>query len=283
MEPAFKPDQPTTPVHGDLASQAADEARKALAVENTRLRASLREAEQATMEFLDLVAHELKQPLTAVQGYAKMLMMGIGGELSETQEEFVQVINANADRMGKLVNDLLEISRLEAGRITLKLAAVDLREIVEETLAKSRAEIESRHHTLQFEVPEELPPVMGDRVRLLQILTKLVSNAYMYTPDGGTIRIVAGRTDDPAVPAGHLQVSVSDTGIGISVQHLPRLDEKFFRADHELVRAQPGNGLGVPIAHHLVELHGGQFWVESELDKGSTFSFTLPIASQSAE
>jgi signal transduction histidine kinase len=283
MEPAFKPDQPTTPVQDDLVSQAADEVQKALAIENARLRARLREAEQAKMDFLDLVAHELKQPMTAVQGYAKMLMMGIGGELSETQEQFVQVINANADRMGKLVNDLLEISRLEAGRITLQLAAVDLRKIVEETLANCRGEIESRHHTLQLEVPEELPPVMGDRVRLLQILTKLVSNAYRYTPDGGTIRIVAGRTDHLALPAGHLQVSVSDTGIGISAQDLPRLEEKFFRADRELVREQPGNGLGVPIARRLVELHGGQFTVESELDKGSTFSFTLPIASQSAE
>jgi signal transduction histidine kinase len=185
--------------------------------------------------------------------------------------------------MGKLVNDLLEISRLEAGRIKLKLAAVDLRGIVEETVANSRSEIESRRHTLHLEVPEELPPVMGDRERLLQILTNLVRNAYMYTPEGGTIRIAVGVADGHATPAGHLQVSVSDSGIGISGQDLARLEEKFFRADRELVRAQPGNGLGVPIARHLVELHGGQFLVESELDQGSTFSFTVPVAVQGAE
>jgi signal transduction histidine kinase len=283
MGPAFKPEQPTTPIHGDLASQTADEVQAALAIENARLRERLGEAEQAKIEFIDLVAHELKQPMTAMQGYAKMLMMGIGGELSETQEQFVQVINANADRMGKLVNDLLEISRLEAGRIKLKLAAVDLRGIVEETVANSRSEIESRRHTLHLEVPEELPPVMGDRERLLQILTNLVRNAYMYTPEGGTIRIAVGVADGHATPAGHLQVSVSDSGIGISGQDLARLEEKFFRADRELVRAQPGNGLGVPIARHLVELHGGQFLVESELDQGSTFSFTVPVAVQGAE
>jgi signal transduction histidine kinase len=236
------------------------------------------DVEQAKLEFIDFVAHELKQPMTAIQGYAKMLLMDIGGELSDTQRQFVEVINSNADRMGKLVNDLLEISRLEAGRITLKLAPVRLSQIVDETLTNCLAEIESRHHTLDVEVPDDLPPVMGDRERLLQILTNLVSNAYLYTPEGGAICVSVGWPEGSEEPPGHLLVSVSDTGIGISPRDLDRLEEKFFRADHELVHEQPGNGLGVPISRHLVDLHGGKFVVESQPDRGSTFRFTVPIA-----
>jgi signal transduction histidine kinase len=233
---------------------------------------------QAQLEFIDFVAHELKQPMTAIQGYSKMLMLGLGGELSDTQQQFVEVINTNIDRMGKLIDDLLEISRLEAGRVNLKLAPVSIREVVDETLAGSRGEIEARHHTLDVEVPEGLPSALGDRERLIQILTNLVSNATRYTPDGGTIQIGAGRCDRPEMPPAQLLVTVSDTGIGISPQEMAKLEEKFFRADHDLVRAQPGTGLGVPIARHLVDLHGGELVVESEVNRGSTFSFTIPIA-----
>lgn len=239
--------------------------------------------EETNLEFIDFVAHELKQPMTSLQGYAKMLLMGIGGDLSETQRGFVEVINSNADRMGRLVNDLLEISRLEAGRITLKLAPVDLGELVEETAAISRAEIESRHLALQVETSGDLPPVMADRERLVQILTHVVRNATMYTPEGGTIRMTLGWPDRSMATMDHLLVGISDTGIGMSPQEIGRLGEKFFRADHDLVRGQPGNGLGLPIARHLVELHGGEFIIESEPGEGSTFSFTVPIARESHE
>lgn len=238
-------------------------------------------ADEAKLEFIDFVAHELKQPMTSLQGYAKMLLMGIGGELSGTQREFVEVINSNADRMGKLVNDLLEISRLEAGRIKLNLAPVDLGQVVEEVATNSRAEIESRHLTLEVETTPDLPLVMADRERLIQILTHVVVNAYMYTPEGGAIRMTLGWPDRRMASMDHLLVSISDTGLGMSHQEIGRLGEKFFRGDHDLVRGQPGNGLGLPIVRHLVELHGGEFMIESELGRGSTFSFTVPIARES--
>ncbi len=250
----------------------------ALALEVLRLEERVQEAEQDKAEFIDFAAHELKQPMTSVQGYAKMLTMGIGGELNDTQREFVEVINANADRMGKLVNDLLEISRLEAGRIKLKLTPVQLGEVVAETLATTRSAIEARHHTLEVDIPEHLPPVLGDRERLIQLLTNLVSNAYRYTPDGGTIQITVCVRDHGQMPSGHLRVSVSDTGIGLSPEDLFNLNEKFFRADHDLVQRQPGTGLGLAIVRHLVVLHGSELTVESQVDSGSTFSFTLPIA-----
>jgi signal transduction histidine kinase len=238
---------------------------------------------QAKSEFIDFVAHELKQPMTSIQGYAKMLVMGIGGELTDMQMQFVEVINSNADRMGKLVNDLLEISRLEAGRTKLKLAAVDIRQVVDETVANTRAEIEARQHRLEVDVSEGLPSVLGDAERLVQILTNLVSNAYRYTPDGGTIRIAANGSEYPELPPGHLYVGVSDTGIGMSPQELLRLEGNFFRADHDLVQQQPGTGLGVSIARNLIELHGGELVIESKVGQGSTFRFTLPIANKSSE
>jgi signal transduction histidine kinase len=225
--------------------------------ERSRMYQNVTEAERAKAEFIDFVAHELKQPMTAMQGYAKLLAMGIGGELSDTQQEFVRIINSNVERMGKLV--------------------------VDETIANTRTEIEARHHRLELHVARGLPPVLGDRGRLVQILTNLVSNAYQYTPDGGTIEIAADGWDDMEAPQGHVLVSISDTGIGMSPTDIANLEKQFFRADHDLVRAQPGTGLGVSIARNLVELHGGQFMIESELGKGSTFRFTLPIARASNE
>jgi signal transduction histidine kinase len=213
-----------------------------------------------------------------MQGYAKMLTLGIGGELNDMQKEFVRVINSNVDRMGKLVNDLLEISRLEAGRTRLMLAPVRLRDVVDETVATTRTEIDARHHTLTVDVPDDLPPVLADRERLIQILTNLVSNAYKYTPPGGQIQITANGHDRAETPPGHLLVSVHDNGIGMSPKEIAGLYEKFFRGDHDLVREQPGTGLGVSITRSLVELHGGEFLVESAPGEGTTFRFTMPIA-----
>ncbi|MBN1138034.1 MAG: GAF domain-containing protein [Anaerolineae bacterium] len=269
-------DQPFTPTDIGLVQTMANQA--AAALENARLYEGVAEANQAKSEFIDFVAHELKQPMTSMQGYARMLTMGIGGELAPMQTQFVQVITSNVDRMGKLVNDLLEISRLEAGRTKLKLEPVQLREVIDETLINTRTEIDARHHTLEVAVPDDLPPVMGDRERLVQIMTNLVSNAYKYTPEGGIIRIAVDGRDQQEVPPGHLVISVSDTGIGMSPQEMAGLQEKFFRADQPLVRDQPGTGLGVSITRGLVALHGGELVVKSEAGKGTTFSFTVPTA-----
>jgi signal transduction histidine kinase len=260
----------------DFVRRLADHA--AIAIENARLYEKVRDADEAKSEFIDFVAHELRQPMTAVQGYAKMLTMGIGGELTKTQNEFVQVITSNVERMGKLVNDLLEVSRLEAGRTSLQLALVQLDEVIQETIANARTEIDARQHTLTVTIAQDLPKVIGDSDRLGQILTNLVSNAYMYTPDGGSIRISVNSPEADEPPADYLLVSVEDTGIGMSAQDLAKLEEKFFRGDHELVRSQPGSGLGVFITHKLVALHGGELRVESEPGRGSAFRFTVPIA-----
>ena len=261
----------------DLRLMAALVDRAALTMENHQLQEGMVELDQSGIEFMDFVAHELKQPMTSVKGYAKMLTLGIGGELNETQSQFVQVIASNVDRMGKLVDDLLEISRLESGRIKLAPEQLQPREILDQALAAIKPEVEAREHTIEVNVPGELPLVTGDRNRLLQILGYLLSNACRYTPEGGTIRASVGEPDSAAASPETLLFSISDTGIGISPEDLVRLD-KFYRADHDLVVSQPGLGLGISIARGLIALHGGELSIESEPDRGSTFSFTVPVA-----
>ena len=246
--------------------------------ENAGLPDNAPAVEQTNLEFVEFVAHALKQPMTSIQGYAKMMLLGIGGELNDTNKQFAQVINSSAERLGKMVNGLLDISRLEAGRVELDLGPVLLGEVVDEAITRTRTEIETRHQTVDVDISEGLPPAMGDRERLIQVVTHLLNNACAYTPEGGAIRIAAERHDRPGASSGYLLVSVGDTGIGISSGDLARLGEKFFRGDHDLVRAQRGLGVGVPIVRHLVALHGGELLVESEPEKGSTFRFTVPIA-----
>jgi signal transduction histidine kinase len=260
----------------DLAILSALVDQAALAIENHRLLERIAELEQAKLDFIDFVAHELKQPMTAMQGYAKMLMMGIGGDLSDRQTQFVQVINANVGRLARLVTNLLEISRLEAGRVKLQLEQLQPGPLVDQALAAIQPQIESRQHSLEVDLPEDPPTCTGDRERLVQILTNLLSNACLYTPPGGTIRISLSVQEPAGTSPGYLLFSVADTGIGMSPEDIASLD-KFFRADRDLVASQPGTGLGISIVRYLVELHGGELLIESELDRGSTFSFTLPL------
>ncbi|MGB9871463.1 MAG: GAF domain-containing protein [Anaerolineae bacterium] len=254
----------------DFVVRLADHA--AIAIENARLFAAVEAANQAKTEFISFVSHELKQPMTAIKGYTDLLVKGLAGDLTETQRSFLEVIRSNVNRMDTMVQELLDMSRIEAGRLRLEIGQVALREAVEEAVRMIRQEVEAKRQTLEVEIAEPLPPVKADRNRVVQILTNLLSNAYKYTPEEGHIRV----TVHP--DGGFVVCSVSDTGIGISPEEQERLFTKFFRSQHPMVRSVPGTGLGLVITRSLVELQGGQIWVESEPGKGSTFTFTLPVA-----
>jgi len=254
----------------DFVVRLADHA--AIAMENARLFAAVEAANQAKTEFISFVSHELKQPMTAIKGYTDLLVKGLAGDLTETQRSFLEVIRSNVNRMDTMVQELLDMSRIESGRLRLEIGQVALREAIEEAVRAIRQEIEARRQTLEVEIAEPLPPVRADRNRVVQILTNLLSNAYKYTPEEGRIRV----TVQPN--GGFVVCSVSDTGIGIAPEEQERLFTKFFRSQHPLVRSVPGTGLGLVITKSLVELQGGQIWVESEPGKGSTFTFTLPVA-----
>ena len=254
----------------DFVVRLADHA--AIAMENARLFAAVEAANQAKTEFISFVSHELKQPMTAIKGYTDLLVKGLAGDLTDMQRSFLEVIRSNVDRMDTMVQELLDMSRIEAGRLRLEIGQVALREAIEEAVRAIRQEIEARRQTLEVEIAEPLPPVRADRNRVVQILTNLLSNAYKYTPEEGHIRV----TVQP--DGGVVICSVSDTGIGIAPEEQERLFTKFFRSQHPMVRSVPGTGLGLVITKSLVELQGGQIWVESEPGKGSTFTFTLPVA-----
>ena len=259
----------------DFVTRLADHA--AIAIENARLYQHAQAANQAKTEFMSVASHELKTPMTSIKGYAKLLALGVAGELTERQRDFLSIIGTNVDRMDRLVADLLDVSRIEAGRLRLDLAAVDMHEVVDSVVESVRAQIDAKELTLEVSMPSILPRVWGDQGRLMQILTNLVSNAYKYTPNGGLICISVNDQGDGS-STGFLTISVRDTGVGISSEDQQKLFSKFFRADDPRIRKVPGTGLGLSITKSLVETHGGQIWFESEPDRGTTFTLTLPVA-----
>lgn len=234
------------------------------------------EVDRLKSEFVATVSHELRTPMTSIRGYVDILLMGAAGALSENQTHFLEIIRNNTERLNVLVADLLDVSRLEAGKVNLTLQEVDLKEIAEDVVetVKLRSEEEEKSMNFSIEVAKELPPVYADPDRLRQIVTNLVENAYHYTPESGdvTLAISAPNGDNK------VQVDIHDTGVGIKLEDQQQVFERFYRGEDPLVLATPGTGLGLPIVKQLVEMQRGEIWVKSpgEHGKGSTFSFTLP-------
>jgi PAS domain S-box-containing protein len=229
------------------------------------------EVAQMKSEFVSTVSHELRTPMTSIKGFVDLLLLGAAGDVSERQKHFLNIIKTNVDRLATLVGDLLDLSRIETGRLRLKLERIDFSDVVKVVVDSLRAKIESKKLETIVDLPDYLPMVMGDRDRLIQILTNLVANAYQYTPPGGQIQIAVTPNDDS------IQVTVADNGIGISDEDQTKIFDRFFRADHPIVRETGGTGLGLPIVKNLIELHGGDLWLRSELGEGTQFSFTLPF------
>lgn len=234
------------------------------------------EVDRMKSAFVANVSHELRTPLTAIKGYVEVLLAGMAGELTDRQRHFLQVILNHADRLVNLVNDLLDLSRLEAGRIRLQPEKVELEPLIRDLVRdfRRRVQKENRQLTIKREIEPDLPPVYADPKRTEQILVNLLENAVRYTPDGGTIWVSACRYDDD-----YVVVSVRDTGIGIPPEDQDKIFERFYRGQHPLVLATPGTGLGLPIVRQLVEMQGGKIWLESTgvPGEGTTFYFTIPI------
>lgn len=229
------------------------------------------EAERAKNEFVSTVSHELRTPMTSVKGYADLLLMGAAGSLSELQRNFLSIIKSNADRLSTLVNDLLDLSRIETGKVQLQMKPVAMETLVEQVVMTMLPKAEEKEIRLSYVTPPALPKVYGDPDRLTQILTNLVGNAYKYTPTGGSVCIYV------YVREGMMQVGVADTGIGISQEDQAKIFERFFRVDDPLVHEVSGTGLGLSITVSLVRMHGGDIKVESELGEGSIFTFSVPL------
>ena len=235
----------------------------------------LAQIDEMKSEFISIVSHELRTPLTAIKGFTDLILEGDAGEISEQQREFLEIVQSNSDRLVALINDMLDISRIESGRITLNREEVDIAAAVEQVIAALRPLIDDKQMQVQTELVEEPTGIVADRARLQQILTNLISNACKYTLEGGWITVRSEALE------GQIALSVSDTGIGIPPEALPHIFSKFYRADQPLARDVGGSGLGLAITKSLVEMHGGKIAIASRTGVGTTVRFTLPTAGPS--
>ncbi|MBI2761770.1 MAG: CHASE3 domain-containing protein [Chloroflexi bacterium] len=229
-----------------------------------------RRLEQLKTDFISVVSHELRTPLTSIQGYTEFVLDGDAGEITPEQREYLQIALSNTVRLVDLVNDLLDLSRIESGRFDLERAPVDLGGVVEEALTTMRPILQAKSQQLSVDVAAGLAPVEGDRRRLVQVAINLLSNASKYTPEGGAVTVSV----EPG--GGSVRLVVRDTGQGMRPEDLAHLFERFFRARSPDARAVTGTGLGLAITKSIVELHGGQIAVQSALGVGSRFEVTFP-------
>lgn len=255
-----------------------------IAIANARLYGEVTRANDAKSEFVSIVSHELKTPMTSIKGYTDLLVQGAGGPLNDIQQQFLGTVRSNVNRMSTLVSDLLDLSRIETGRLKLDARPEVLTDLIEETLRTTQQQIDEKEQKLELDVPEDLPSVLVDRARMIQVLTNLISNAYKYTPNGGQILISANyvnnesNTNNGGSGGDCVMCAVKDSGVGISEEDQAQLFTKFFRSSDPAVRDVPGTGLGLSITKSLIEMHGGEIWVESAVGKGTTFSFSVPVA-----
>lgn len=245
--------------------------------------------EKVRTEFVANVSHELRTPLTSIKGYLETLLEG-ALEDQEHARRFLEVVFKHAERLGRLLDDLLDLSNIELGKVRLAFKPVSLREVLDDVLSIYRVQAEKKEVTLESRVPIDLPPVRADRDRLAQILVNLVDNAVKFTPQGGHVTVGARkRHGTPSTPdsskamtldphGDFVEIVVEDTGIGIPSWDLPRVTERFYRVDKARSRELGGTGLGLAIVKHLVQAHGGTLQLESELGKGTRILLTLPQA-----
>jgi signal transduction histidine kinase len=236
--------------------------------------AELQRLSDMKSQFIAVAAHELAKPLTPVHGYVEMLLDGEFGALTDEQRERMEVVERSADRLRSLTAQLLDVNRIEAERVDLVLQPTDLAALMEDIVAEFRPQLEAKSQSTALNISPDLPLALIDETRTAQIITNLLSNAHLYTPEGGHIVVIV----TPAEREGFLRVSVADNGMGIEAEDQEKLFTRFFRAGSAIRARAGGAGLGLHIAKSLVELHGGKIWFESEPGEGSTFHVTFPIA-----
>ncbi|NLX10128.1 MAG: GAF domain-containing protein, partial [Chloroflexi bacterium] len=240
--------------------------------EQVRVADQLREVDRLKSEFLASMSHELRTPLNSIIGYAEVLLDGIDGDLTDDMEEDVGAIHSSGKHLLNLINDILDLAKIEAGQMDLITDRLELRPFIEEVLTNFKVLLMGKPVELIIDVPEDIPDVQVDQLRLRQVVSNLATNAIKFTQEG-SITVRAQRCE-----ADMIMVSVIDTGIGISAQNLPLVFERFRQVDQSHTRRVGGTGLGLAITRQLVQMHGGDIWVESEPGVGSNFSFTIPVA-----
>ncbi len=260
----------------DLKTQKTLASQIAVAIENAqqyaeqvRTAEKLREVDLLKSEFLASMSHELRTPLNSIIGFADVLLEGLDGELNERMEEDVRLIRNSGAHLRNLIGDILDMSKIESGRMELRYEEINLPEMAEDIMALAAPLAQEKNLLLHMDIGENVNTILADRTRLRQILWNIMGNAIKFTQEGSVTLSMQDKTD-------HLLVAIRDTGIGIKEEHIPIVFEQFRQVDGSLNRTAGGTGLGMPITKKLVELHGGKIWIESVYGQGSTFFFTIP-------
>jgi len=239
-----------------------------------------KELDRMKDDFISVASHELRTPITSIKGFLELLEDEQTGPLTQEQMRFLEAVNRNTVRLDRLVNDLLDISRLDTGMIGLERSEFPVLEAIRQVVSEMESEIETNRLDVRIGEDSSYAIIDADRGRVVQILANLLSNAIKYSPPGSAIHVDA--TTDVGLDS-LVRVSIRDEGPGIAAGDADKVFEKFYRADNSTTRSTAGTGLGLAITRALVELHGGKIWVESEIGKGSTFIFTLPKGIQAMD
>ena len=231
----------------------------------------LKRLEKIRQEFVANVSHELRTPLATIKGYTETLLEGALTD-KENAKDFINIIYHDSQRLSKLIDDLLDLSKIESGKLDLVFLPVNILDILKQALSILDNLAKEKNISINVEIPKDLPKVLADESRILQVMINLIDNAIKYTPNQGKIKVEAFLTGK------FIQMNVSDTGMGIPEEDIARIFERFYRVDKARSRELGGTGLGLSIVKHIIQAHSGQVGVKSELGKGSVFSFTLPKA-----
>jgi signal transduction histidine kinase len=267
--------RPFTDKQIELATTFADQA--GIAIENVRLfdeiqdkSRQLAEASQHKSQFLANMSHELRTPLNAILGYTELIIDGIYGETPEKAQAVLRRVESNGKHLLSLINDVLDLSKIEAGQLKLSLADYSVKDVVYNVFSAVEPLAMKKNLNFKVDVPPDMPTGHGDEHRLTQVLLNLVGNAIKFT-DAGEVAIKV------AVANGSFSVAVHDTGPGIAAADQAKLFEEFQQADNSITKSKGGTGLGLAISKRIIELHGGSISLESSIGQGSTFTFTLPV------
>jgi signal transduction histidine kinase len=242
-------------------------------------------ANRVKSEFLANMSHELRTPLNSIIGFSEILSEGLAGDITDKQKEYIRNIWTSGKHLLRLINDILDFSRIEAGRMQLELSGFDIKELIEGSMWKFKEKAIRHKIKLTADIPDDIGIMTADAVKIKQVLLNLLGNAFKFTDDGGSVRVAARRIGiEEKSPGGFpeprenlIEISVADTGIGISPEEQKRLFQPFQQLESTLTKKYEGTGLGLSISKRIVELHGGRIWVESGMGKGSRFIFIIPV------
>ena len=269
-------DEPQAYTQNDLDSAMSRINHITAAIANAQLYSQVEAANLAKSEFISIVSHELKTPLTSIRGFADLMLGGLTGEISDQQKEFMRTITNNVARMGRLIQDLTDVSRIDTGQLNVKVEPIPLTNVISETITSTQSLTTNKDIRIHLDLMNNPPMVMGDHSRLVQVMTNLISNACKYSPANTDVYVSLHTNGNDM-----MHCAVRDSGYGISPEDQAQLFTKFFRSSDANIRKAPGTGLGLSITRALIELHGGEMGFESAINEGTTFWFTVPQAAAS--